>query len=37
VGKGALGPPITFQLDGHQRIAVASRQGLSVFGLPEAP
>lgn len=37
VGKGALGPPITFQLDGHQRIAVASRQGLSVFGLPEGP
>lgn len=34
-GKGALGPPITFQVDGHQRIAVASRQGLTVFGLAE--
>jgi glucose dehydrogenase len=34
-GKGALGPPITFQADGHQRIAVASRQGLTVFGLAE--
>jgi len=34
-GKGALGPPITFQVDGHQRIAVASRQGLTVFGLVE--
>jgi glucose dehydrogenase len=35
VGKGALGPPITFQLDGHQRIAVTSRQGVTVFGLGE--
>jgi alcohol dehydrogenase (cytochrome c) len=35
VGNGALGPPITFQLDGHQRVAVASRQGLTVFGLGE--
>jgi PQQ-dependent dehydrogenase (methanol/ethanol family) len=33
VGKGPLGPPITFQVDSHQRIAVASRQGLTVFGL----
>jgi glucose dehydrogenase len=32
-GKGALGPPITFQADGHQRIAVTSRQGITVFGL----
>jgi alcohol dehydrogenase (cytochrome c) len=35
VGKGALGPPITFQLDGHQRIAVTSRQGVTVVGLGE--
>jgi alcohol dehydrogenase (cytochrome c) len=35
VGKGALGPPITFQLDGHQRVAVVSRQGLTVFGLED--
>ena len=35
VGKGGLGPPITFQVDGHQRIAVASPQGLTVFGLAE--
>lgn len=35
VGKGALGPPITFQVDRHQRIAVASRQGLTMFGLAE--
>ena len=35
VGKGPLGPPITFLVDGHQRIAVASRQGLTVFGLAE--
>jgi glucose dehydrogenase len=34
-GKGALGPPVTFEVDGHQRIAVASRQGLMVFGLAE--
>jgi PQQ-dependent dehydrogenase (methanol/ethanol family) len=34
---GTLGPPITFQVDGHQRIAVASRQGLTVFGLAEEP
>ena len=33
--KGALGPPVTFLVDGHQRIAVASRQGLTVFGLTE--
>jgi alcohol dehydrogenase (cytochrome c) len=34
-GKGGLGPPVTFDVDGHQRIAVASRQGLMVFGLAE--
>jgi hypothetical protein len=33
-GKGYLGPPISFQLDGHQRIAVVSRAGLTVYGLP---
>ncbi len=32
-GKGALGPPIAFQVDGRQRIAVTSRQGITVFGL----
>jgi alcohol dehydrogenase (cytochrome c) len=35
VGKGSLGPPVTFQLDGHQRIAVTSREGVTVFGLGE--
>lgn len=35
-GKGHLGPPISFQVDGHQRIAVTSRDGLSVYGLPGA-
>jgi PQQ-dependent dehydrogenase (methanol/ethanol family) len=33
VGKGHLGPPISFQLDGHQRIAVTSRAGIAVYGL----
>ena len=32
-GKGALGPPITFQVDDEQRIAVTSRDGITVFGL----
>ena len=32
-GKGALGPPIAFQVDNEQRIAVTSRDGLTVFGL----
>ena len=36
VGKGHLGPPISFQLDGHQWIAVTSRDGISVYGLPGA-
>jgi glucose dehydrogenase len=31
--KGALGPPISFQVGNHQRIAVTSRSGLTVFGL----
>jgi alcohol dehydrogenase (cytochrome c) len=33
-GKGYLGPPITFRVDGRQRIAVTSRQGLTLLGLP---
>jgi PQQ-dependent dehydrogenase (methanol/ethanol family) len=35
VAHAALGPPITFQVDGHQRIAVTSQSGIAVFGLPE--
>jgi PQQ-dependent dehydrogenase (methanol/ethanol family) len=31
--KGNLGPPISFQVDGHQRIAVTSRRGVAVYGL----
>jgi alcohol dehydrogenase (cytochrome c) len=31
--KGYLGPPITFQVDGHQRIAIVSRRGVTVYGL----
>jgi alcohol dehydrogenase (cytochrome c) len=31
--KGILGPPISFQVDGHQRIAVTSRRGVTVYGL----
>jgi alcohol dehydrogenase (cytochrome c) len=34
VARAALGPPITFQVDGHQRIAVTSQSGVAVFGLP---
>jgi alcohol dehydrogenase (cytochrome c) len=30
-----LGPPISFMVDGHQRIAVTSRRGVTVFGLPQ--
>jgi alcohol dehydrogenase (cytochrome c) len=33
--KGYLGPPISFQVDGHQRIAIVSRRGITVYGLPE--
>ena len=33
VGRGPLGPPIAFQVDGQQRIAVTTREGLTVFGL----
>jgi hypothetical protein len=35
--KGYLGPPITFQVDGHQRIAIVSRpwgHGLRAPGRP---
>lgn len=32
-GRGNLGPPISFQVGDHQRIAVTSRDGLAVFGL----
>ena len=31
--KGALGPPITFMVDGKQRVAVTSTAGVTVFGL----
>jgi alcohol dehydrogenase (cytochrome c) len=31
--KGILGPPISFQVDGHQRIAITSRRGVTVYGL----
>ena len=34
-GHGALGPPISYVVDGRQRIAVTSQRGLTVFGLPE--
>jgi alcohol dehydrogenase (cytochrome c) len=37
VGRGPLGPPISFSVNGHQRIAITSQQGLAVFGLPEPP
>jgi alcohol dehydrogenase (cytochrome c) len=32
-GKGALGPPIAFLADGEERIAVTSKDGITVFGL----
>lgn len=35
-GRGALGPPISYVVDGRQRIAVTSQRGLTVFGLPES-
>ncbi len=37
VDDAYLGPPITFLVDGHQRIAVTTERGLTVFGLPEKP
>ena len=36
VDDSFLGPPISFSKDGHQRIAVASQSGLTVFGLAPA-
>jgi alcohol dehydrogenase (cytochrome c) len=34
--KGYVGPPISFQVDGHQRIAIVSRRGVTVYGLPDS-
>jgi alcohol dehydrogenase (cytochrome c) len=34
--EGPVGPPITFQVGGRQRIAITSQQGITVYGLPEA-
>jgi len=31
--KGTLGPPITFMVDGKQRVAITSTRGVTVFGL----
>jgi alcohol dehydrogenase (cytochrome c) len=31
--KAALGPPITFMVDGQQRLAITSSRGVTVFGL----
>ncbi len=33
--KGYMGPPITFMVDGKQRVAVTSTRGVTVFGLRE--
>jgi glucose dehydrogenase len=33
-GKAYLGPPISFQVDGRQRIAVVSGRGVVVYRLP---
>jgi PQQ-dependent dehydrogenase (methanol/ethanol family) len=33
LSKGAIGPPITFMVDGKQRVAVTSAAGVTVFGL----
>ena len=30
-----VGPPISFQADGHQRIAIVSRRGITVYGLTD--
>ena len=32
--QGNLGPPISFRVDGHQRRAVTSKEGVAVYGLP---
>ncbi|HEU5040754.1 MAG TPA: PQQ-binding-like beta-propeller repeat protein [Gemmatimonadales bacterium] len=34
-GRAPVGPPISFTVDGRQRIAVTSQSGVTVFGLPE--
>jgi PQQ-dependent dehydrogenase (methanol/ethanol family) len=31
--KGYVGPPIAFRLDGHDRVAITSRDGIVVYGL----
>ena len=31
--KGYVGPPIAFRLDGHDRVAITSREGIVVYGL----
>ncbi|MGH7534052.1 MAG: PQQ-binding-like beta-propeller repeat protein [Gemmatimonadales bacterium] len=33
-GQGYVGPPISFLVDGRQRIAITSMQGITVLGLP---
>jgi outer membrane protein assembly factor BamB len=33
--KGPIGPPITFMVDGKQRVAVTSTKGVTVFALPD--
>jgi alcohol dehydrogenase (cytochrome c) len=33
--RSELGPPISFEVDGQQRIAITTRQGIVAFGLPE--
>jgi outer membrane protein assembly factor BamB len=35
-GRPPVGPPISFMVDGRQRIAVTSQSGVTVFGLPDA-
>jgi outer membrane protein assembly factor BamB len=37
VDDGYLGPPISFLVDGRQRIAVTTKRGVTVFGLPDRP
>jgi PQQ-dependent dehydrogenase (methanol/ethanol family) len=39
VARGYVGPPISFLVEGHQRIAITSQRGLRVFGLraPRGP
>jgi alcohol dehydrogenase (cytochrome c) len=37
VDESYLGPPISFLVDGRQRIAVTTKRGVAVFGLPNRP